>query len=208
MADTARMRLTARVGMIGFMIGLMSGLCVFFRPDITHGAGLETPPASGARGPRVHTSPDIHTQRAFTRPRKQAGAPRPKRNPLTMLKPSRQDTRRAAALQQRILRAYSAARPETPRPQMLDPWRIRIVDGNTFDYEFRRIRIRGVKVPTMVESGGLEASQRLEQLLKDGWVLIIPHTADTSGHVTADVFADGRNLAEVLKQEGYANPRQ
>ena len=69
-----------------------------------------------------------------------------------------------------------------------------------------RIRLRGINTPELSEPGGQAARQRLEQLLQEGPVRIVPHGQDVYGRTVADVFVNGRNVAEVLKQEGHAKP--
>ncbi|HSN05221.1 MAG TPA: thermonuclease family protein, partial [Nitrospira sp.] len=81
---------------------------------------------------------------------------------------------------------------------------IHTIDGDTLRVGSERIRLRGLDTPELSEPGGLEAKQRLEQLLHDGPISIVPHGQDIYGRTVADVFVNGRNVAEVLKQEGYA----
>lgn len=70
-----------------------------------------------------------------------------------------------------------------------------------------RIRLRGIDTPELSEPRGAEARQRLEQLLNEGPIRIVPHGQDVYGRTVADVFVNGKNLAEVLKQEGFAKPQ-
>jgi len=69
-----------------------------------------------------------------------------------------------------------------------------------------RIRLRGIDTPELSEPGGQAARQRLEQLLQEGPIRIVPHGQDVYGRTVADVFVNGMNVAEVLKQEGLAKP--
>lgn len=69
-----------------------------------------------------------------------------------------------------------------------------------------RIRLRGIDTPELTEPRGQEARQRLEQLLKEGPIRIVPHGQDVYGRTVADVFVNGRNVAETLKAEGFAKP--
>ena len=92
------------------------------------------------------------------------------------------------------------------RSQPLDLWRIRLIDGDTFAYGTERIRIRGFDAPEKSESGGFEATQRLDLLLHEGSVTIVPEALDKYGRTVADVYVDDRNVAEVLRSEGYAKP--
>jgi endonuclease YncB( thermonuclease family) len=96
--------------------------------------------------------------------------------------------------------------PQEQRPQALDAWQIRLIDGDTFAYGAERIRIRGIDTPEKSDSGGFEATQRLDLLLKDGPIVVVPEAVDKYGRVVADVYVNGRNVAEVLKDEGYAKP--
>jgi micrococcal nuclease len=81
------------------------------------------------------------------------------------------------------------------------------IDGDTIRMGADRIRLRGIDTPELNEPGGQAARQRLEQLLTAGSIRIVPRGQDVYGRTVADVFVDGRNVAEVLNQEGYAKPR-
>jgi len=89
----------------------------------------------------------------------------------------------------------------------LDPWKIRVIDGDTFAYGADRIRLRAIDTPEKDQSGGFEATQRLDSLLHEGTVTMVTDVLDLYGRTLADVYVDGRNVAEVLKTEGYAKPR-
>ncbi|MEQ1792936.1 MAG: thermonuclease family protein [Nitrospira sp.] len=78
------------------------------------------------------------------------------------------------------------------------------IDGDTLRMGPERIRLRGIDTPELNEPRGPEARQRLEQLLQEGPIRIVPHGQDVYGRTVADVFVNGRNVAEVLRQEGYA----
>lgn len=95
----------------------------------------------------------------------------------------------------------------TTHESILNSWQIRVVDGDTFRYGLQRIRIRGIDAPELAEPGGMAAAKRLEELLKQGSVRMIPRGKDVYDRLVADVFVDGRNVAEMLAQEGYAKPR-
>jgi endonuclease YncB( thermonuclease family) len=82
------------------------------------------------------------------------------------------------------------------------------IDGDTLRVGADRIRLRGIDAPELTEPGGQAARQRLEQLLQEGPIRIVPHGQDVYGRTIADVFVNGRNVAEVLAYEGYAKPRQ
>jgi len=84
---------------------------------------------------------------------------------------------------------------------------VHTIDGDTVHRGSERIRLRGIDTPELSEPGGQAARQRLEELLKEGPIRIVPHGQDVYGRTVADVFVDGRNVADVLNQEGYAKLR-
>lgn len=92
-------------------------------------------------------------------------------------------------------------------PRLLEAWKIRLVDGDTFWYGGERIRIRGYDAPERSEPGGFAATQRLELLLHEGQVRIVPQATDSYGRTVADVYVDQRNVAEVMIAEGYTKKR-
>jgi endonuclease YncB( thermonuclease family) len=110
-------------------------------------------------------------------------------------------TKQRQMLQARYLRGI---RPNDERPRLLDGWQIRLIDGDTFAYEGQRIRIRGYNAPEVSEAGGFAASQRLDLLLREGPVTIIPEAKDVYGRTVADVFVNQKNVADVMTTEGYA----
>ena len=99
-----------------------------------------------------------------------------------------------------VLGRISGRRMPTSQP-------IYTIDGDTLRMGQERIRLRGIDTPELTEPRGQEARQRLEQLLKEGPIRIVPHGQDIYGRTVADVFVNGRNIAEVLKQEGYEKPQ-
>lgn len=87
---------------------------------------------------------------------------------------------------------------------MVESWQVRAVDGDTIRYGLERIRLRGYNAPELSEPGGLEAAQRLAQLLKEGPVKIIPQGKDIYGRTVADVYVHEQNVADIMLAEGYA----
>jgi len=85
----------------------------------------------------------------------------------------------------------------------VEPWQVRTVDGDTIRYGTDRIRIRGYNAPELSEPGGRDAALRLEQLMQEGTIDIVPHGRDVYGRTLADVFVNGQNVAEVMTGEGY-----
>jgi endonuclease YncB( thermonuclease family) len=78
------------------------------------------------------------------------------------------------------------------------------IDGDTLRVGADRIRLRGIDAPELSEPGGDAARQRLEQLLQEGPIRIVPYGQDVYGRTIAEVFVDWRHVAEVLRQEGFA----
>lgn len=114
-----------------------------------------------------------------------------------------QAARQEAAFARRMLAARQPA-PDRPRkPRVLEGWQIRSIDGDTFAVGTERFRVRGLDAPESNESGGFSASQRLDLLLHQGQVLVIPYGQDTYGRTLAEVYVNNRNVAEIMKEEGY-----
>lgn len=91
--------------------------------------------------------------------------------------------------------------------RLLDSWGIRLIDGDTFAYGGQRIRIAGIDAPEVSEAGGFEAAQRLDLLLHEGQVTIVPKAIDKYGRTIADVYVDQRDVARILASEGYGKNR-
>jgi hypothetical protein len=108
--------------------------------------------------------------------------------------------------QRQLLRAgyLASLRGDARRPQLLDGWQIRLIDGDTFAYEGQRIRIRGYNAPEVSEAGGFAATQRLDLLLREGPVTVIPEAKDVYGRTVADVFVNQKNVSDIMTTEGYA----
>ncbi|MCE3225152.1 MAG: exported protein of unknown function, putative nuclease [Nitrospira sp.] len=120
--------------------------------------------------------------------------PRPHKNPFA--KKSRFHNTSLRSLPRHLLSMGSFERT-------LEPWQVRTIDGDTIRYGTDRIRIRGYNAPELSEPGGRDAALRLEQLLREGTINIIPHGHDVYGRTLADVFVNGENVAEVMTGEGF-----
>ena len=120
--------------------------------------------------------------------------PRPHKNPFA--KKSSSHSRGLRSLPRHALSVGSFERT-------VEPWQVRTVDGDTIRYGTDRIRIRGYNAPELSESGGREAALRLEQLMQEGTINIVPHGRDVYGRTLADVFVNGQNVAEVMTGEGF-----
>lgn len=119
--------------------------------------------------------------------------PRPHKNPFA--KKSRLHSKRLRSLPRHALSAGSFERS-------VEPWQVRTVDGDTIRYGTDRVRIRGYNAPELSEAGGREAALRLEHLMQEGTITIVPHGHDVYGRTLADVFVNGQNVAEVMTGEG------
>ncbi|MDP9132675.1 MAG: thermonuclease family protein [Nitrospirota bacterium] len=120
--------------------------------------------------------------------------PRPHRNPFA--KKSRFHSAGLRSLPRHALSMGSFERT-------VESWQVRTVDGDTIRYGTDRIRIRGYNAPELSEPGGRDAALRLERLLQEGTINIVPHGHDVYGRTLADVFVNGRNVAEVMTGEGF-----
>ncbi|MBX3330024.1 MAG: thermonuclease family protein [Nitrospira sp.] len=84
---------------------------------------------------------------------------------------------------------------------------VRAVDGDTIRVGGERIRLRGIDTPELSEFDGPAAKRRLEELLRNGPIRIVPHGRDVYNRLLADVFVNEQNVAETLISEGYEKPR-
>ncbi|MGH7261550.1 MAG: thermonuclease family protein [Nitrospiraceae bacterium] len=115
-----------------------------------------------------------------------------------------QMARREAAFARQVTAARFPAPDRPQKPRLLQDGQIRLIDGDTFAVGAERFRIRGINAPETTEAGGFDATQRLDLLLHEGPVLVIPYGQDTYGRTLAEVYVNNRNVAEVMKQEGHA----
>ena len=91
--------------------------------------------------------------------------------------------------------------------KVLSTLQVRAVDGDTIRVGGERIRLRGIDTPEMSEIEGPAAKRRLEELLRNGTIRIVPHGRDVYDRLLADVFVNDQNVAETLIQEGYEKPK-
>ena len=165
--------------------------------------------ASGSQAHRHDTKPQPP---ASTRPKahRPSGAATVRLPPIYSRQALRHLARKPFAQEHLLPRRMPAIRMPLrmpPAPSItLDPWKIRVIDGDTFAYGADRIRLRAIDTPEKDQSGGFEATQRLDSLLHEGTVTMVTDVLDPYGRTLADVYVDGRNVAEVLKTEGYAKP--
>ncbi len=115
--------------------------------------------------------------------------------------------RRSSRRSVRSLLRRQAFAPLGGIERTVDSRQVHVVDGDTFRYGTERVRLRGIDTPELDEPNGQAARLRLEELLHSGQVRIVPHGRDVYDRLVADVFVDGRNVTDMLTQEGYAKPR-
>ena len=118
-----------------------------------------------------------------------------------------QAARQQAAFARRVLSARLPAPDRPQKPRLLQDGQIRLIDGDTFAVGNERFRIRGINAPETTEAGGFDATQRLDLLLHEGPVLVIPYGQDAYGRTLAEVYVNNRNVAEVMKEEGHNKQR-
>jgi endonuclease YncB( thermonuclease family) len=83
---------------------------------------------------------------------------------------------------------------------------IRVRDGDTFIAGSETIRLRGIDTPEWGQPKSRAATARLATLLGSGPVTIIPRAQDVYQRTVADVYVGGRNIADMLRQEGFEKP--
>ena len=91
--------------------------------------------------------------------------------------------------------------------QVVAPQLIHVHDGDTFYVGVETIRLRGIDTPELGHPRASEAKWRLIELLHAGPVTIMRRAEDVYGRIVADVSVGGRDVASVLRAEGYAKPR-
>ena len=91
--------------------------------------------------------------------------------------------------------------------RIVAPGLIHVWDGDTFYVGAGAIRLRGIDAPELGQPRSYEAKRRLSALLHAGPVTIVRHAEDRYGRIVADVYVRGRNVADVLRAEGFAKPR-
>ena len=84
---------------------------------------------------------------------------------------------------------------------------IRVHDGDTFYVGAETIRLRGIDTPELGHPKAAEATRRLNALLSSGPVTIVPRAEDVYGRTVAEVYVAGREVADILRQEGFEKPR-
>lgn len=88
--------------------------------------------------------------------------------------------------------------------RVLSTLQVRAVDGDTIRVGAERIRLRGIDTPELSELEGPAAKRRLEELMRSGSIRIEPRGRDVYNRLVADVFVNERNVAEILRSEGFS----
>jgi hypothetical protein len=111
--------------------------------------------------------------------------------------PSRQSPKKTRrSIRRNLPRVHRPASPIALRPRILDPSRIHTIDGESFQYGSERFRVRGIEGIWRPEER--IAKQRLDGLLHEGSVTILPKEIDLSGRIVAEVLVNNRNLSDLL----------
>jgi micrococcal nuclease len=84
---------------------------------------------------------------------------------------------------------------------------VRVHDGDTFSTVQGKVRLHGVNAPELGEARGEAARRRLAEVLAGGPITIVPRLEDIYGRTVADVYVGGRNVADILRVEGFDKPR-
>ncbi|HSA84543.1 MAG TPA: thermonuclease family protein [Nitrospira sp.] len=87
--------------------------------------------------------------------------------------------------------------------KVLSTLQVRAIDGDTLRVGGERIRLRGIDTPELSELEGPMAKRRLEELLRNGPIRIVPRGRDVYNRLLADVYVNEQNVAEVLRSEGF-----
>ena len=104
-------------------------------------------------------------------------------------KQSRRSARQSLSRMQRLSRPAWQAR-------VLDPLRIQTIDGESFQYGKERFRVRGIDATQMADAWG--ARQRLDELLHQGAVTVVPTETDLHGRIVAEVLVNNHNVLDLL----------
>lgn len=89
-------------------------------------------------------------------------------------------------------------------PQGFSETNTKVHDGDTFYANGQKYRVRGIDTPELGQPKSEAAKQRLGQLLSSGQITTVPRAVDKYGRTVADVYVNGRNVADVMKAEGLA----
>lgn len=95
--------------------------------------------------------------------------------------------------------ALTKPAPEGKEPEIKArtvPERAYAVDGETFFFQGRKFRVKGLSG----ESGSEMAKQRLQKALDSGTLMVDPVSVDASGAAVAAVRVNGRSIEDLLAQ--------
>jgi endonuclease YncB( thermonuclease family) len=71
------------------------------------------------------------------------------------------------------------------------------VDGDSLVCEGKRIRLANVYAAELREPGGQAAKKKLQELIKNRDVVIVPRGTDKYKRTLAEVYVDGRRIEQV-----------
>jgi endonuclease YncB( thermonuclease family) len=165
----------------------------------------------GVPSPALATKGVSKKCEAKSESRMTAGAPKELRTSFSRIGTRRihgTNTLRRSDPQRSLRRSLARANSRSllaQQEQLLDSSRIRLIDRDTFAYGAERIRIQGFNAAERAEIGGLEAIQRLDELLHQRHVTIIRTAIDIYGRTVAEVFVDRHNVADLLNNDVQDN---
>jgi hypothetical protein len=134
---------------------------------------------------RTLTAPAAKTTRA--------DVPRVRSSRAIASRRTSKQTRRS--VRRSLPRMPRTAHPSASTARVLDPSRIHVIDGESFEYGGERFRIRGIDaIPLAV------GWQRLDELLHQGPVTVVPIESDSFGWTVAEVLVNNHNLSDVLSR--------
>ena len=148
---------------------------------------LRHAPEAGATGAR----PAQRTVTALEAKTPRADVPRVRSSRATPSRRTSKQTRRS--VRRSLSRMQRSAHPTALTGRVLDPSRIHTIDGESFEYGGERFRIRGIDAMPLAVGW-----QRLDELLHQGPVTVVPTETDSLGRTVAEVLVNNHNLSDLL----------
>ena len=113
--------------------------------------------------------------------------------------PSRRTSKQGRRSARRSLSRMQEARRIALQPKVLDPSRIHTIDGASFQYGRERFRVHGIDETQLADEWA--AHQRLDGLLHQGHVTVVPMETDHFGWTIAEVLVNNRSVSTL-----FSNP--
>jgi hypothetical protein len=136
-------------------------------------------------------------QRTFTPPGAKNSRVEGSRVRSSRATPSRRTSKQARrSIRRSFSRMQRLSHPVASRARVLDPSRIQTIDGESFQYGAERFRVRGIDAMRMPDR--LAAEERLDELLHQGPVTVVPAETDLLGRTVAEVLVNNHNISDLL----------